>query len=470
MTVISTTDFTIGAALLPTIASFTPASGPVGTTVTITGTNFSTTPASNTVMFNGTTATVSASTATSITVTVPSGATTGKITVTVGGNTATSATNFTVTTAASITFTTQPADRTVCAGTTTTLSLVASGDTNLQYRWQINNAGFVDLANSSLYSGVNTATLTITNPTVALNGKVYRCVVRGDNSVDTPSASADLTINSIPNAPTIGTNDLGCAPASTTLTPTGAVAGESYRYYDAATAGNLVSSGTSFDTPSLSVSTTYHISTYRTATLCESTRTPALVTVQTCNPPVVIATTAGAYLEGIVTIDLNPLISDPDNNVDVSTLQIISQPVSGATATLDALMLTVDYNGVPFPGTDALRIGVCDLTAICTEQELTIETAGDITVYNAVSPNNDGRNDTFILRYVDLFTDTQNNKVTIFNRWGDVIFETENYDNKDRVFKGLNTGGNEVPTGTYFYKIEFSSGRATRMGYLLVKH
>ncbi|MFM8833453.1 MAG: IPT/TIG domain-containing protein, partial [Cytophagales bacterium] len=39
----------------------------MGTSVTITGTNFSTTPANNVVKFNGVTATVTASTATSIT-------------------------------------------------------------------------------------------------------------------------------------------------------------------------------------------------------------------------------------------------------------------------------------------------------------------------------------------------------------------------------------------------------------------
>ncbi|MFM8741671.1 MAG: IPT/TIG domain-containing protein, partial [Cytophagales bacterium] len=78
-----------------TITSFAPASGTVGTSVTITGTNFSTTPANNVVKFNGVTATVTASTATSITATVPTGATSGTISVTVAG-TATSATSFTV--------------------------------------------------------------------------------------------------------------------------------------------------------------------------------------------------------------------------------------------------------------------------------------------------------------------------------------------------------------------------------------
>jgi gliding motility-associated-like protein len=469
-TATSTANFTVTTPL-PTITSFTPTSGPIGTTVTVTGTNFSTTPANNIARFNGTTATVSASTATSITTTVPTGATTGAITVTVGGNTATSATDFSITTAPAITitFTTQPTNRTTCEGINTTFSIVATGDTNLQYQWQIDNSGFADLTNSTLYSDVNTATLAITNPTAALNGKVYRCVVRGGNSTDTPSASATLIVNDVPSPPVIDTDDLGCAPASTTLTPAGAVANESYHYYDAPAAVNSTGSGISFVTPPLSVSTTYYISTYNTITLCESTRTPALVTVQTCNAPVVIATTSAAYLEGIVTVDLISLVSDPDDNLDIGTLKITSPPASGAIATLNGLILTVDYTNLPFPGTDDLTIEICDLTEICTQQRLTIETAGDISVYNAVSPNDDGKNDTFILEYVDMFADTQKNKVTIFNRWGDVISEIKNYNNKDRVFKGLNKNGDEVPSGTYFYKIEYTGDRAAKMGYLVLK-
>jgi len=56
------------------ILNFTPQSGPMGTTVTIQGQGFSTTPSANTVQFNGTPATVSAATANTLMVTVPSGA------------------------------------------------------------------------------------------------------------------------------------------------------------------------------------------------------------------------------------------------------------------------------------------------------------------------------------------------------------------------------------------------------------
>jgi hypothetical protein len=80
----------------PTITSFTPSNGVVGTTVTITGTNFDPLATNNTVKFNGTTATISSASATSLTVTVPTGATTGTITVTTPGGTATSGSSFTV--------------------------------------------------------------------------------------------------------------------------------------------------------------------------------------------------------------------------------------------------------------------------------------------------------------------------------------------------------------------------------------
>ncbi|MEO5978966.1 MAG: IPT/TIG domain-containing protein, partial [Chryseolinea sp.] len=81
----------------PTITSFTPTSGPVGTAVTITGTNFGTDPAAAVIMFNGVLASTQQITPTSLITVVPNGATTGKITVTVYGKTGTSPLVFTVT-------------------------------------------------------------------------------------------------------------------------------------------------------------------------------------------------------------------------------------------------------------------------------------------------------------------------------------------------------------------------------------
>lgn len=77
----------------PTIASFSPPSGLVGTLVTINGTGLT---QATKVTFNGKSASFTVVSDIEITATVPTGATTGKIVVTTKGGTATSATTFTV--------------------------------------------------------------------------------------------------------------------------------------------------------------------------------------------------------------------------------------------------------------------------------------------------------------------------------------------------------------------------------------
>jgi hypothetical protein len=69
----------------PSITSLSPASSTVGTLVTITGTNFGASQGASTVMFNGTAATPTGWSATSIVVPVPVGATSGNLVVTVNG-------------------------------------------------------------------------------------------------------------------------------------------------------------------------------------------------------------------------------------------------------------------------------------------------------------------------------------------------------------------------------------------------
>ncbi len=146
VTVTSSSDFTITttSTSAPTITSFTPTSGAEGITVTITGTNFSTTLASNTVTFNGTAATVTAATATQLTVTVPTGATTGKIAVSVNtsSTTATSTDDFTVTatTTADCSSATTTAEKVVCLAEAFKATLTSTQITSLQIAYTKANA------------------------------------------------------------------------------------------------------------------------------------------------------------------------------------------------------------------------------------------------------------------------------------------------------------------------------------------
>ena len=83
----------------PGITGFSPASGPVGTTVTITGSGLLDGGNNAAVTFNGTPAVITSDTAGSIQATVPAGATSGPISVFVNGITVKSTSNFTVTSA-----------------------------------------------------------------------------------------------------------------------------------------------------------------------------------------------------------------------------------------------------------------------------------------------------------------------------------------------------------------------------------
>ncbi|MFZ4484695.1 MAG: beta strand repeat-containing protein, partial [Chthoniobacterales bacterium] len=84
---------TSASANAPTVTSFSPSGGPAGTSVVITGANFST---ATTVAFNGATASFTIDNSTQITATVPGAATTGLISVTNPGGTGFSASSFTV--------------------------------------------------------------------------------------------------------------------------------------------------------------------------------------------------------------------------------------------------------------------------------------------------------------------------------------------------------------------------------------
>ncbi|MCU0420691.1 MAG: gliding motility-associated C-terminal domain-containing protein [Cyclobacteriaceae bacterium] len=92
--------------------------------------------------------------------------------------------------------------------------------------------------------------------------------------------------------------------------------------------------------------------------------------------------------------------------------------------------------------------------------------AGDpglITVYNALSLNNDLQNDFF--RIDNIQTVSPVNTVTVYNRWGDEVWMGTNYDNDRVVFVGKSQDGSVLPSGVYFYRINAEAGEPLT-GYL----
>ncbi len=75
----------------------------------------------------------------------------------------------------------------------------------------------------------------------------------------------------------------------------------------------------------------------------------------------------------------------------------------------------------------------------------------EIKVSGGFSPNNDGKNDLWIIDYLEQFP---NHEVEIYNRWGDLLFYAKNYNNApfDGKYKGTN-----LPVGTYYYIIKLNN-------------
>jgi gliding motility-associated-like protein len=87
----------------------------------------------------------------------------------------------------------------------------------------------------------------------------------------------------------------------------------------------------------------------------------------------------------------------------------------------------------------------------------------NIIIHNAVSSNEDGKNDYFEIENLENNDCYKNFKVEIFNRWGVLVFEKENYDNSGNAFRGKSEGRTTIdkneglPAGTYFYIVSYDS-------------
>lgn len=86
-----------------------------------------------------------------------------------------------------------------------------------------------------------------------------------------------------------------------------------------------------------------------------------------------------------------------------------------------------------------------------------------ITVYNGFTPDGDGLNDNWIIENIENFS---TNKVTIFNRWGNEIWKTTDYNNTSNVWNGKTQSGAVLTSGTYFYVIELENGNGIKKGWV----
>ncbi|MNJ85101.1 hypothetical protein D3C87_25680 [compost metagenome] len=92
-----------------------------------------------------------------------------------------------------------------------------------------------------------------------------------------------------------------------------------------------------------------------------------------------------------------------------------------------------------------------------------------ITIPNAFTPDGDGTNEVWVIEGIEKYPD---NQLTIYNRWGNLVFTADRYLNTwgGTSNSDLNIGGEQLPTGTYYYVIDTKDAAAGILkGYVYIQ-
>lgn len=103
-----------------------------------------------------------------------------------------------------------------------------------------------------------------------------------------------------------------------------------------------------------------------------------------------------------------------------------------------------------------LSVGLYNVT-ITDDNGCMVKATGEVKLFcdktgkdfpNTFTPNDDGINDGWEFPGID---DFPNNKVEVFNRWGQLLYNKTGY--KSGEWKGLNSDGEPLPSGPYYYVV-----------------
>ncbi len=161
------------------------------------------------------------------------------------------------------------------------------------------------------------------------------------------------------------------------------------------------------------------------------------------------------------TIKETPIVIGPlSNDTIFGGLQdyfILDPPISGSA------MLNLDGSVTYIPDPpfcarwDEFTYVVCNPIGCDTASVSVFIECIELTIFNAVSPNNDDVNDYFYIAKIENFP---NNRLWVYNRWGNLVFDSgsEGYKNN---WPGTWGDDIDLPDGTYYYILEWSDNDIT---------
>ena len=147
----------------------------------------------------------------------------------------------------------------------------------------------------------------------------------------------------------------------------------------------------------------------------------------------------------------NPSVSITANCVDTdyTLTALASDSVDSYAWYKGTTLLSETSNKLIVNATDIYKVVIN--SEGCTAESTENVTSFYCDIPKGISPNNDQKNDFFDL------TNFQVSKLEIFNRYGMKVYSKANY---KKEWDGKTDGGQELPDATYYFVIEFESGKS----------
>ncbi|MFN8153944.1 MAG: Ig-like domain-containing protein [Bacteroidia bacterium] len=183
----------------------------------------------------------------------------------------------------------------------------------------------------------------------------------------------------------------------------------------------------------------------------------------------------GNYNDGPVTITNNPLpVIDAGTDHTIECDSLLTLTATGAltyswTPALLCIPPDQDITVVsPDVTTTFIVVGTDGNGCSATDTVLVTVTCDTLFVPSGISPNGDNINDYFVINQIDKYP---NANLKIFNRWGSLVYEKDNYDNTWNGFSNsdLIRVGKELPDGTYFWVLDLKDGNSPLNGYVVLR-
>ncbi len=114
--------------------------------------------------------------------------------------------------------------------------------------------------------------------------------------------------------------------------------------------------------------------------------------------------------------------------------------------------------------TTTYTVTVTNANGCASIQIITLNVVEDykaLDINNLMSPNGDGVNDALVIKNLDMYP---NNTVKVFDRAGRILYQKQNYTNDwAGTFQG-----SPLSEGTYFYVVDFGTGKKVLKGFVSI--